>query len=92
MSYKLGWLTGGERLLLSTPPEVARTLPERLQRLLGYQIHRPNLGWVEGQDPIRWLHGQIGQLAPVEDNLADCHVELLAAVEQNPEAFAGYLT
>lgn len=92
MSYKLAWLTGGERLLLSTPPEVARHLPERLQRLLGYQLHRPNLGWVEGQDPIRWLRGEIGQLAEVHDNLSDQHVALLDAVERDPAAFAGYLS
>lgn len=92
MSYKLGWLTGGERLLLSTPPEVARQLPERVQRLLGYQLHRPNLGWVEGQDPIRWLRGEIGQLAEVHDNLSDHHVALLDAVERDPAAFAGYLS
>src|SRR5688572_8976345 len=41
-SYSLGWLQQAERLLLSIPPDEARRLPERLQRLIGYQIHRPN--------------------------------------------------
>jgi hypothetical protein len=91
MSYKLGWLTPGERLLLSTPPEVARTLPERLQRLIGYQIHRPNLGWVEGRDPLEWLRGDFVDLAPVGDNLAPQHEALLAAATETPEVFAGYL-
>jgi hypothetical protein len=69
MSYRLGWLAGSERLLLSTPPDVVRRLPERLQRLVGYQLHRPNLGWVEGRDPLLWLNGEVGALAPVDDNL-----------------------
>jgi hypothetical protein len=45
-SYSLAWLAQAEKLLLSTPPNVARLLPERAQRLVGYQVHRPNLGWV----------------------------------------------
>lgn len=69
ISYRLGWLASSERLLLSTPPDVVRTLPERLQRLIGYQLHRPNLGWVEGRDPLLWLNGEVGALAPVDDNL-----------------------
>lgn len=92
MSYRLGWLASGERLLLSTPPEVARRLPERLQRLLGYQLHRPNLGWIEGQDPIRWLHGETGALAATEDNLAPEHEALLADVAAHPENYLGYLS
>ncbi len=92
MSYRLGWLAGGEKLLLSTPPDVARRLPEKLQRLLGYQLHRPNLGWVEGQDPLRWLKGEISALAPVEDNLALEHETLLADVAADPSKYAGYLS
>ena len=92
MSYRLGWLASGEKLLLSTPPEVARRLPEPLQRLLGYQVHRPNLGWVEGQDPIRWLRGEIQALAPVEDNLSPFYQTILDDLERNPENYAAYLT
>ncbi len=91
MSYRLGWLASGEKLLLSTPPEVARRLPERLQRLLGYQVHRPNLGWVEGQDPIRWLRGEIDTLAPVEDNLSPFYETILEDLERHPDNYAAYL-
>ncbi len=69
ISYSVGWLAPAEKLLLSIPPETARALPERLQQLIGYQIHRPNLGWVEGRDPIDWLHGRTGALAAAADNL-----------------------
>ncbi|MBL8549232.1 MAG: phytanoyl-CoA dioxygenase family protein [Hyphomonadaceae bacterium] len=76
-SYTHGWLGQSERLLLSTPPAVARTLPERVQRLIGYQVHRPNLGWVEERDPIDWLHGRIGDLAAAEDNLTPAQEALV---------------
>lgn len=68
-SYSLGWLAQAEKLLLSTPPEVARMLPEKLQRLIGYQTHRPNLGWIEGRDPIEWLDRGRHQLVANQDNL-----------------------
>lgn len=55
VSYCLGWLKTYENQFLAYPKEVVRCFPERLQRLLGYQMHRPNLGGWEGQDPIRWL-------------------------------------
>ncbi len=76
-SYSLGWLAQSERLLLSTPPHVARTLPERVQRLIGYQLQRPNLGWVEERDPIDWLHGIVGDLAPADDNLTPAQEALI---------------
>lgn len=79
MSYSLAWLAPAEKLLLSIPPEIARTLPTPLQRLIGYQIHRPNLGWVEGRDPLEWLNGQTGALASVQDNLTPVQTEMLGA-------------
>jgi ectoine hydroxylase-related dioxygenase (phytanoyl-CoA dioxygenase family) len=55
ISYSLGWLRQAENQYLAVPPEIARALPEELQRLLGYFVHEPNLGCVEGQDPIPLL-------------------------------------
>lgn len=55
ISYCLGWLKSYENQFLAYPREVARCFPEQLQRLIGYQMHRPNLGGWEGQDPIRYL-------------------------------------
>lgn len=79
MSYSVAWLAQAEKLLLSIPPDVARALPPKLQRLIGYQVHRPNLGWVEGRDPIDWLHGRTGPLAAVKDNLTPTQSEMLDA-------------
>lgn len=50
-SYCLGWLKPYENPFLAYPPEVARAFPESIRDLLGYRIHRPNLGHYEGQDP-----------------------------------------
>jgi ectoine hydroxylase-related dioxygenase (phytanoyl-CoA dioxygenase family) len=61
ISYCLGWLRQAENQYLAVPPDIARALPEELQRLLGYFVHKPNLGSIEGQDPIRMLkEGQSG--------------------------------
>jgi ectoine hydroxylase-related dioxygenase (phytanoyl-CoA dioxygenase family) len=39
------------------PPEKARHLPPQAQRLLGYGICRPSLGFMDYQDPMRVLFG-----------------------------------
>lgn len=58
LSYSLGWLRQAENQYLAVPLSTAKGLPERLQKLLGYFIHEPNLGCVEGQDPIQILQGR----------------------------------
>jgi ectoine hydroxylase-related dioxygenase (phytanoyl-CoA dioxygenase family) len=50
-SYCLGWLKQYENAYLTYPPEVARHFPKSIRDLLGYRIHRPNLGGYERQDP-----------------------------------------
>jgi len=58
-SYSLGWLRQAEPQYLAVPLEIARALPEQLQRVLGYFVHEPNLGSLEGQDPIGILTGNL---------------------------------
>jgi len=55
-AYILGWLRQEENQYLAVPPEVARTLPEDLQKLVGYQLNG-GLGFAGelGQDPIEML-------------------------------------
>ena len=53
--YAQGWLRQGENQQLVVPPEMARDLPERLQELLGYNIHPPFLGYVDGRHPRKLL-------------------------------------
>lgn len=50
-SYCLGWLKQYENAFLTYPPHVAAQFRKEIRDLLGYRIHRPNLGGYEGQDP-----------------------------------------
>lgn len=57
LQYNLGWLRQEENQYLSLPVEQARTLPESLQRLIGYDLGGPYLGFVEEGNPLVLLHG-----------------------------------
>lgn len=52
LSYCVGWLKQYENAFLSYPPDVAKQFPQALRDLIGYRIHRPNLGGYEGQDSL----------------------------------------
>jgi hypothetical protein len=69
IGYCAGWLRTYEEQFLAYPREVARTFPERLQRLIGYQSHRPNLGNWEGQDPSAFLDEAAAPCGPHRDAL-----------------------
>lgn len=58
ISYCLGWLRQAENQYLSVTREEARKMPEALQRLIGYNVHRPNMGMANGTDPIEVLKNQ----------------------------------
>jgi ectoine hydroxylase-related dioxygenase (phytanoyl-CoA dioxygenase family) len=49
--YSLGWLKTYENQFLTYPPEVARGFDRGLAELVGYRLHRPNLGNFEGRCP-----------------------------------------
>ncbi|MHB8465269.1 MAG: phytanoyl-CoA dioxygenase family protein [Acidimicrobiales bacterium] len=61
LSYVVGWLRTEENHYLTTPPDVARTLPRQSQELLGYAVHDAiasaggYLGTVELRDPVELL-------------------------------------
>jgi ectoine hydroxylase-related dioxygenase (phytanoyl-CoA dioxygenase family) len=55
VEYVASWLRPQETHLLAVPPDLAATLPERLQELLGYNIYPPFLGYVDGRHPRRAL-------------------------------------
>ena len=57
VGYSLGWLRQEENQFLACPPEVARTLPEGLLRLMGYQRGAVALGYVDDlREPLDWLY------------------------------------
>jgi ectoine hydroxylase-related dioxygenase (phytanoyl-CoA dioxygenase family) len=51
MHYAASWLRPVENHVLAVPPDAARALPVRLQELLGYNIHPPFIGYVDGRHP-----------------------------------------
>lgn len=53
--YCEAWLRPQENFTLSTPREIARLVSEDLRRMLGYSIHPPFVGMVEGVHPKRLL-------------------------------------
>ena len=75
LQYSLGWLRQEENQYLTNPPEVARTFPERLQRLIGYDYGGPYLGFVNGDTAQRLLVDEYD--GPAERSNAE--VDALAA-------------
>ncbi len=58
VGYSLGWLRQEENQYLACPPEVARTLPEGLLRLMGYQRGSYAIGYADDvREPLDWLYG-----------------------------------
>jgi ectoine hydroxylase-related dioxygenase (phytanoyl-CoA dioxygenase family) len=57
IGYSLGWLRQEENQYLACPPDIARTLPEGLLRLMGYQRGAVGLGYVDDlREPLDWLY------------------------------------
>jgi ectoine hydroxylase-related dioxygenase (phytanoyl-CoA dioxygenase family) len=52
VSYDLGNLRQEENQFLAVPRDVVLTLPEEVQRLLGYDRCPPGVGWYEMEDPL----------------------------------------
>jgi ectoine hydroxylase-related dioxygenase (phytanoyl-CoA dioxygenase family) len=61
VSYALGWLRTEENHYLTTPPDVARTLPRQSQELIGYATHDAEardggaLGHVDLREPFELM-------------------------------------
>jgi ectoine hydroxylase-related dioxygenase (phytanoyl-CoA dioxygenase family) len=53
--YCVGWGRQLENMILAVPPDIAATLPERARELIGYSIHPPFMGYVDGVHPARVL-------------------------------------
>lgn len=58
LTYAVAWLRQEENQYLSVPPELARTLPDPLLRLMGYARGAYALGYVDDvRDPLDALRG-----------------------------------
>ena len=53
--YCPGWTRQLENMAIAVPPEIAKTLPKRARELIGYSIHPPFMGYVDGRHPDRKL-------------------------------------
>ncbi len=53
--YCQPWARQQENYALAIPPPAAQRLPERIQALLGYSIHPPFMGHVDGVHPRRLI-------------------------------------
>jgi ectoine hydroxylase-related dioxygenase (phytanoyl-CoA dioxygenase family) len=53
--YCPGWTRQLENMALAVPPAIAATLPDRARELIGYSIHPPFMGYVDGVHPARVL-------------------------------------
>jgi ectoine hydroxylase-related dioxygenase (phytanoyl-CoA dioxygenase family) len=83
LSYCLGWLKQYENAFLSYPPEVAGQFPKAIRDLIGYRIHRPNLGGYEGQDPAVLFETRSHALAAV-DSIPEAAARELKAFYDSP--------
>ena len=56
IAYSVGWVRQEENQYLATPLEIARTLPDDLLKLMGYQMGSRSLGYVRDyEDPLQVL-------------------------------------
>ncbi|KAJ3341452.1 hypothetical protein HDU93_004853 [Gonapodya sp. JEL0774] len=55
VQYCEPYLRTYENHLLITPPRLVPSLPKKLQSLLGYSVHRPFMGMVAGEHPLKRL-------------------------------------
>jgi ectoine hydroxylase-related dioxygenase (phytanoyl-CoA dioxygenase family) len=58
ITYAVGWVRQEENQYLATPPRVARTLPDDLLKLMGYQCGCFAMGYVRDfEDPLAYIKG-----------------------------------
>lgn len=86
ISYSLGWLKPYENQFLVYPPDVARHFAPDLAALVGYQMHRPNLGNYEGRCPSVLLGDDVPDYLGAVDELRDDQVQPLANYKAHQRA------
>jgi ectoine hydroxylase-related dioxygenase (phytanoyl-CoA dioxygenase family) len=59
--YCQPWLRPQESQLLIVPPDAARNCSERMRSMLGYSIHPPFIGQVDGMHPLRLVDAGYAQ-------------------------------
>lgn len=68
LTYARGWLRQEENQYLTTPLEIAKTLPEDLLRVMGYQPGCFSMGYVgDFEDPISVVRPELARLLSADD-------------------------
>jgi ectoine hydroxylase-related dioxygenase (phytanoyl-CoA dioxygenase family) len=57
--YCVGWVRQLENMALAVPADIADKLPERARELIGYSIHPPFMGHVDGRHPGKLLRPHV---------------------------------
>lgn len=85
-NYCLGWLRPFENFSLECPPQIAAYFSKELRGLIGYSIHKPDLGFYEGNDPEIIFSGNADDTRVTKDFVDPKHDALLAyLLSQQPE-------
>jgi ectoine hydroxylase-related dioxygenase (phytanoyl-CoA dioxygenase family) len=88
VSYTLGWLKPFENQWLVYPPDVAKDFAPDVAALIGYQLHRPNIGNYEGQCPSVLLRGPVPDYMPAMDGLRPDQMQEVLAFKARQKAQA----
>jgi len=83
IQYCQPWLRPQESQLLIAPPDVARQMPPRVQAMLGYSIHPPFIGQVEGKHPLRLVDEEAYRASRTPDS------EIAERILTRPDAITG---
>ncbi|WP_432989812.1 phytanoyl-CoA dioxygenase family protein [Dactylosporangium sp. CA-233914] len=70
LAFARGYLRQEENQYLAVPKQQVLKYPERIQRLLGWDVHEPYCGWWELQDPHVLLRGQDSNVVAAHDLLS----------------------
>ncbi len=82
LTYNRSWLRQEENQYLSTPPEIARTLPVELLKLMGYRRGAYALGYVDDlRDPIEVVRPDLKKTG-LGDDLAAAQAKLKRTAAQ----------
>ena len=73
--YCQPWARQLENMTLAVPLEIAARYPRRVQELLGFSIHAPLMGYVDGMHPARLIDPDYGKRERVEAQRATTMLE-----------------
>jgi ectoine hydroxylase-related dioxygenase (phytanoyl-CoA dioxygenase family) len=69
--YCQPWLRPQESQLLIVPPDAARACSDRMRAMLGYSIHPPFVGQVDGMHPLRLVDATYREHKTIDRAVAD---------------------